>query len=37
MHLLLGTDCIAAVEAKLEDLKADIETWRRVSLSTDHG
>ncbi|WP_260860718.1 hypothetical protein [Mycobacterium tilburgii] len=25
VHLLLGTDCVAAAEAKIEDLKADIE------------
>jgi NAD(P)-dependent dehydrogenase (short-subunit alcohol dehydrogenase family) len=36
VHLLLGTDCVAAVEAKIADLKSDIDTWRAVSLSTDH-
>jgi NAD(P)-dependent dehydrogenase (short-subunit alcohol dehydrogenase family) len=36
VHLLLGTDCVAAVEGKIADLKADIDTWRAVSLSTDH-
>ncbi|BBZ37701.1 oxidoreductase [Mycobacterium conspicuum] len=36
VHLLLGTDCVAAVEAKIADLQADIDTWRAVSLSTDH-
>ncbi|OBJ86343.1 short-chain dehydrogenase/reductase [Mycobacterium gordonae] len=36
VHLLLGTDCVAAVEAKIADLQADIEAWRHVSLSTDH-
>jgi NAD(P)-dependent dehydrogenase (short-subunit alcohol dehydrogenase family) len=36
VHLLLGTDCVAAVEAKIEDLKADIEAWRPLSTSTDH-
>lgn len=36
VHLLLGTDCVAAVEAKIADLQADIEKWRYVSLSTDH-
>jgi NAD(P)-dependent dehydrogenase (short-subunit alcohol dehydrogenase family) len=36
VHLLLGTDCLAAVEAKIEDLKADIDAWRTLSTSTDH-
>jgi NAD(P)-dependent dehydrogenase (short-subunit alcohol dehydrogenase family) len=36
VHLLLGPDCVAAVEGKIADLKADIDTWRAVSLSTDH-
>jgi NAD(P)-dependent dehydrogenase (short-subunit alcohol dehydrogenase family) len=36
VHLLLGTDCVAAVEAKIEDLEADIEAWRPLSTSTDH-
>lgn len=36
VHLLLGTDCVAAVEAKIADLRADIDRWRHVSLSTDH-
>jgi len=36
VHLLLGTDCVGAVEAKIADLQADIDAWRAVSLSTDH-
>ncbi|CAM3078763.1 hypothetical protein X011_23340 [Mycobacterium tuberculosis variant microti OV254] len=36
MHLLLGSDCVAAAEAKIADLQADIDAWRAVSLSTDH-
>lgn len=36
VHLLLGSDCVAAVEAKIGQLQADIETWRAVSISTDH-
>jgi NAD(P)-dependent dehydrogenase (short-subunit alcohol dehydrogenase family) len=36
VHLLLGTDCVAMAEAKIENLKADIDKWRTVSLSTDH-
>jgi hypothetical protein len=33
---LLGTDCLAAAEAKIHALQADIEKWRAVSISTDH-
>jgi NAD(P)-dependent dehydrogenase (short-subunit alcohol dehydrogenase family) len=36
VHLLLGADCVAAVEAKIGALQADIAAWRTVSLSTDH-
>jgi NAD(P)-dependent dehydrogenase (short-subunit alcohol dehydrogenase family) len=36
VHLLLGTDCVAMTEAKIENLKADLDKWRAVSLSTDH-
>lgn len=36
VHLLLGSDCVAAVENKIKELQADIEKWRTVSLSTDH-
>jgi hypothetical protein len=36
VHLLLGSDCVAAVEAKVGELQADIERWRTVSISTDH-
>ncbi|SON58677.1 3-oxoacyl-[acyl-carrier-protein] reductase FabG [Mycobacterium simulans] len=36
VHLLLGTDCVQAVEQKIKELKADIAAWRTVSLSTDH-
>jgi hypothetical protein len=36
VHLLLGADCVAAVEAKIEDLRADIDAWRTLSTSTDH-
>ncbi|WP_445161874.1 oxidoreductase [Mycobacterium sp. Dal123C01] len=35
VHLLLGADCVAAVEAKIEDLKVDIDAWRPLSISTD--
>ncbi|OBF01357.1 oxidoreductase [Mycobacterium sp. 852002-10029_SCH5224772] len=36
VHLLLGSDCVAAVENKISELQADIDAWRHVSLSTDH-
>lgn len=35
VHLLLGTDCVAAAEAKIADLQADIDAWRTLSTSTD--
>ncbi|GFG63070.1 short-chain dehydrogenase/reductase [Mycobacterium kubicae] len=36
VHLLLGSDCVQAVEDKIRQLQADIDAWRSVSLSTDH-
>jgi NAD(P)-dependent dehydrogenase (short-subunit alcohol dehydrogenase family) len=36
LHLLLGSDCVAAVQHKTQRLLTDIETWRAVSTSTDH-
>lgn len=36
VHLLLGSDCVAAVENKIQQLQAEIDAWRTVSLSTDH-
>lgn len=36
LHLLLGTDCVEAVEEKTKQLIADIDAWRPVSTSTDH-
>lgn len=35
VHLLLGTDCVAAVESKIKQLQTDIDNWRSVSVSTD--
>lgn len=35
VHLLLGTDCVAAAEAKIADLQPDIDAWRTLSTSTD--
>jgi NAD(P)-dependent dehydrogenase (short-subunit alcohol dehydrogenase family) len=34
-HLLLGPDAVAAVGAKLENLRAEIEDWKKISMSTD--
>jgi NAD(P)-dependent dehydrogenase (short-subunit alcohol dehydrogenase family) len=34
-HLLLGPDAVAAVGAKLETLRAEIEDWKKISMSTD--
>lgn len=34
LHLLLGADCVAIVEAKLDSLGAEIARWRELSLST---
>jgi short-subunit dehydrogenase len=34
-HLLLGPDAVAAVGAKLETLRAEIEAWKKISMSTD--
>ena len=34
MHLLLGPDAVHYAEAAMQALKADIEQWRSVSLST---
>ncbi|WP_444756641.1 oxidoreductase [Pseudomonas sp. A014] len=34
-HLLLGSDALRLVEEKLADLRADIDAWKAVTLSTD--
>ncbi len=36
LHLLLGSDCVAAVQHKTQQLLTDIETWQAVSTSTGH-
>jgi hypothetical protein len=36
LHLLLGADCVAAVQQKTQQLLTGIETWRAVWTSTDH-
>ena len=35
LHLLLGSDAYAMAEKKMEDLKADMEAWKALSLSTN--
>ncbi len=34
-HLLLGPDAVKLVTEKLDALKAEIEAWRDLSVSTD--
>jgi hypothetical protein len=36
-HLLLGSDAVRVVGDKLEQLRADFDVWKQVSLSTDAG
>jgi NAD(P)-dependent dehydrogenase (short-subunit alcohol dehydrogenase family) len=36
LRLQLGADCVERVEAKLQLVHDELETWRSVSLSTDH-
>ncbi|WP_371784642.1 oxidoreductase [Streptosporangium subroseum] len=36
LRLLLGVDSVTNVENKLRQVAADIETWRALSVSTDH-
>jgi NAD(P)-dependent dehydrogenase (short-subunit alcohol dehydrogenase family) len=35
-HLLLGSDGLAIVRAKLEQLSGEIDAWEALSVSTDH-
>lgn len=35
LRLPLGTDCVKALEKKIEELKNDLDTTRSVALSTD--
>jgi NAD(P)-dependent dehydrogenase (short-subunit alcohol dehydrogenase family) len=35
-QLLLGSDCVARVEAKLARLTHEIDAWRSVSVAADH-
>jgi len=34
LRLQLGRDCVAAVEAKLEHVKQELEQWRQLAEST---
>jgi hypothetical protein len=34
LRLQLGRDCVAAVEAKLEYVKQELEQWRHLAEST---
>ncbi|OYQ28347.1 short-chain dehydrogenase/reductase [Pseudomonas mandelii] len=36
LRLLLGSDCVAAIEAKNVFVADELQTWREVSVSTDY-
>ncbi|WP_426109637.1 oxidoreductase [Massilia sp. PWRC2] len=36
-RLLLGSDALRLVRAKLADLERDLQTWQQLTVSTDHG
>jgi NAD(P)-dependent dehydrogenase (short-subunit alcohol dehydrogenase family) len=36
LRLQLGADTLQAVEAKLDNIRKEMDTWRHVALSTDH-
>jgi NAD(P)-dependent dehydrogenase (short-subunit alcohol dehydrogenase family) len=36
LRIQLGADSVSRVEAKLDFFRAEIDRWRKVSLSTDH-
>ncbi|PZG12873.1 oxidoreductase [Nonomuraea aridisoli] len=36
LRLQLGSDCVAAVERKLERVRRELDDWRSVSVATDH-
>lgn len=36
LHLVLGGDALDLVRAKIEDLKRDLDTWERLTRSTDY-
>jgi NAD(P)-dependent dehydrogenase (short-subunit alcohol dehydrogenase family) len=35
MRLALGTDAMSLIQAKLESVKADLDAWQQVTVSTD--
>ncbi|GII31126.1 Rossmann-fold NAD(P)-binding domain-containing protein [Planotetraspora mira] len=36
LRLQLGADCVERVEEKLATVRRELDTWRAVSVSTDH-
>jgi len=34
-HLLLGSDALSLVRAKLNEMSAEIDAWEKVTISTD--
>jgi hypothetical protein len=36
LRLQLGSDCVAAVEAKLQRVREELDEWRSLATSTDH-
>jgi NAD(P)-dependent dehydrogenase (short-subunit alcohol dehydrogenase family) len=36
LRLQLGSDCLASIEGKLESVRAELDAWRDVAVSTDH-
>jgi NAD(P)-dependent dehydrogenase (short-subunit alcohol dehydrogenase family) len=36
LRIQLGADSVGRVEAKLDQVRSELEQWRKVSLSTDH-
>lgn len=36
LHLVLGGDALDLVRTKLEDLRRDLDTWERLTRSTDY-
>jgi NAD(P)-dependent dehydrogenase (short-subunit alcohol dehydrogenase family) len=36
LRIQLGADPVSRVEAKLDFVRAELERWRKFSLSTDH-
>lgn len=36
LRLQLGSDCVASIEAKFVSVKAELDAWRDVAVSTDY-